>query len=623
MTLDWREDIEARFSEGSTRAAAWRDFGQRVRRDRALGDLLFGNRLLLTLSPEARAAVLPRPLRVSLLTSWTSDFLDPLLRADFAIDGIDAALHRSHFNQFRQEILNPASSLYQFSPEVTVVAFRLEDVFPSRLAQLSRADEALDSAFADEFAHFVLGLIDAWRLHSKGGALLLADLLPPWGGWSPLSPSQGWEGRVARLNERLEGLAGERPGVYVFGLARLAAERGRERWVDPRLLHTARIPVGREHWPALSDALVRHAKACRGLGAKCLVTDLDGTLWGGVLGEDGPAGLQLGEGWPGSLYRDVQSHLLDLAGAGVVLAVSSKNRGEDVASILASHPGMILRDHHFAAVRADWREKTENLREIAQEISLGLDQIVFIDDNPVEIARVQSAIPEITCLRIETPPVRFAEQLRSLRLFDRFTVTEEDRGRGEFYAREKQRRELKAGASTLDEFFKGLGQRLTVFENHAPHLARIAQLSQRTNQFNMTTIRLSEDDAFRLLGSSDHILLTASLTDRLGDSGIVGYAQVRRTADTWLIENLLMSCRVLGRGVEQNLVEEIALRAMRAGASVLTAEYVGTAKNAPFADFYHRCGFVAVEEGPRRFFRREPSQHGETPGQVEVIAHES
>jgi FkbH-like protein len=247
---------------------------------------------------------------------------------------------------------------------------------------------------------------------------------------------------------------------------------------------------------------------------------------------------------------------------------------------------------------------------------------VFVDDNPVEIARIHAAHPALPCIQVERPPLHFVEQLAALRLFDRLTVTAEDRSRGDFYQRERERRELKAGAATIEEFFAGLAQRLTVFESHAPHVARIAQLTQRTNQFNMTTLRLGEDEVQRMMVDADYLLVTAALIDRLGDSGIVGYLQVRKSPGGWFIENFLLSCRVLGRGVEQALIDFVSARAAASGVTELAAAYARTVKNTPFADFYMRSGFeVAGEDGERRIFRCDPTRRPPGVHPMEIIVH--
>lgn len=619
MTGLERADLEARLRVAGQATDALLELQERLRSNRTLTEFLFGHRLLSGAPPdllrEGRQSV-----RVALLGSFTTDFLLPLLRADLFVEGLACEFYSSGFGQFRQELLNRESDLYSFGADATFVLFRLEDVFPTQVAEFSALDQAGRAAFAHDVVALYEILVLAWQERGRG-ALLLSDQAVPFGLWAPLSSTGGgWPEFVADLNARLAQLCSPRPGVYRFGWRDLGARCGEQAFSDPRLLYAAGIPVAREHWLSLSDACVRHVKAVLGLQVKCIVLDLDNTLWGGVLGEDGAPALQLGATWPGSVYRDFQAFLLGLHSAGFVLAIASKNNQEEVLAVLREHRQMLLREGHFAAIRANWNEKAINLREISEEIGLSVNHMLFIDDNPVEVAKVRAALPEVLCHRPSIPPVDFRAKLSALRCFDRLVVTAEDRERGDYYVRERERRELRQRVPSLEEFYASLAQRLRVYENYVPHIARIAQLTQRTNQFNMTTIRLSEEDVARLMADPQHLLITAELSDRLGDSGVVAMVQVSCGPETWHIENFLMSCRVLGRGAEDAIIDHVAGRAAAAGVRVLTAAYEPTAKNTPFSDFYARSGFEAADDPtPPGRYRCDPLRRDRRANHVEVV----
>lgn len=614
-----RADLEARMQDPEQTSDALFELQERLRSHRTLSEFLFAHRLLSGVAPsvlgEGRQSI-----RVALLGSFTADFLVPLLRTDLFIEDLACDLYVSGFDQFRQELLNPVSGLHSFGPEVTFAFFRLEDVFRAQVAEFYTLDQAGRDSFVRDVLTLYENLALAWRERGRG-VLLLADQSIPDSAWLPLSPgSSGWPELVTEINRRLGRLCSAHPGVYRFGWGELRSRCGAEAFSDPRLLYTASIPVAREHWLCLADACVRHIKAALGLQVKCVVLDLDNTLWGGVLGEDGTAGLQLGPTWPGSAYRDFQAYLAGLHAAGFVLALASKNNLDDVGAVLRDHPQMLLRERHFAAIRANWNEKAENIREISEEIGLSLDQMLFIDDNPLEIAKIRAALPQVACHQVSVPPLDFRRRLAALRCFDRLEVTTEDRERGDYYVRERERRELRRRAPSLEEFYASLEQRLTIRENHTPHVARMAQLSRRTNQFNMTTLRLSEDDVARLITDSHHLLVTGELSDRLGDSGVVAMVQVLCGTETWHIENFLMSCRVLGRGAEEALVDHVAGRAAAAGAQLLTAAYEPTAKNEPFSDFYARTGFEAADDSvPPRRYRCDPLRRERRANHMEIF----
>jgi FkbH-like protein len=244
----------------------------------------------------------------------------------------------------------------------------------------------------------------------------------------------------------------------------------------------------------------------------------------------------------------------------------------------------------------------------------------------VEIEKVKAVHPQIRCLQIESPPLRFAEQLASLRCLGKLAVTDQDRQRTRQYLGDRQRRELQAAVPSVDDFLKGLAQRMTVYGNHAPHRARIAELTQRTNQFNMTTLRLTESEVEERLRRPDYLVLTIELADRFGDQGIVACIQIRRGEATWVVENFLMSCRVLGRALEQNLVDYVIDKARVEGIDTILAGYAATKKNAPFADFYVKNGFAETEPGSHgvafeKLFLRRVADHRPRPRLLEIVDH--
>ena len=526
-----------------------------------------------------------RQVKLAMLTSYTTDFILPLLQVDLRLSQIRSDVYKPHFNQFRQEILNPNSGLYREKPDITIVAFNLEDVIP--------IFESNRSEMETEILELCDSLIHNFRQFAPGQSqLFIQNWIPPLHSYDPLVRTDSAIGTfIERLNSKLNTLVRQMPGVHVIDYARAAAQCGLDRWVDPRTYYTARIPVAREHWPALSQCYAAYIRAALGMDLKCIVLDLDNTLWGGVLGEDGPDGIHLGESYPGIAFRRFQQYLLGLYDHGYILAISSKNNEEDVLQVLSTHPAMVLRERHFAAIKANWQEKAQNIRDISKEINISIDHMLFVDDNPVEIEKVRLALPGITCLQIESPPLNFTVQFGGLRCFGKLLITEEDRLRGQQYFDDRQRREFKQSVEAIDDFYCSLAQHMTIHSNYESHASRIAQLTQRTNQFNMTTIRLTEADVARMMADPEYLLLTADLSDRFGDSGTIAFVQIRRGKQVWRIENFLMSCRVLGRTVEETLLNYIFERAAAEGVATIEAAYLPTKKNAPFAQFYPSRGF--------------------------------
>ena len=577
-----------------------------AREHRTLKDIYHAHRLLAAVDDSEAGWI--RSLKVALLTSYTTDFIIPLLQTELAISDIRCELYQPGFNQFRQEILNGGSGLYEFQPDVSIVAFGLEDLIPEAVAKFSVLSDAERRSLRDELLGLCESLVESYSRSTGSSTLFMQNLVVPFATFDPLRrDDRGIDAFIADVNNGLQQIAARNPNAYVIDYARLVATRGSACWTDPRTYYTARLPVSQENWLAMAEMYGKYIRGALNMDVKCLVLDLDNTLWGGVLGEDGPEGIAIGETYPGNVFRRFQEYLLALFAGGYILAISSKNDHDDVIDVLQGHPGMILREEHFAAIKANWKTKEENIREISREIGITVDQMLFIDDSPVEIAKVSAAIPGIRFLHLQSPPLNFSKQIDDARCISKLTLTEEDRERGKQYSEERKRREVKAKMSSVDDFYRDLKQRLTIHLDHEPHRARITQLSQRTNQFNMTTLRLSDSDVSRMLSSSDYLLLTADLEDRFGSSGTVVYAQIRKLERSWVIESFLMSCRVLGRGVEDSVMDFVFAEAKKARVESVFATYIPTKKNAPFADFYRRCGFEAVEagrSGEKRFGRK-------------------
>jgi FkbH-like protein len=603
MDVPAKRNLVERIADQATFAQAYADLREHLSNRREVTNFHFGYKVLSTLPSDIQHQAFHQQLKLALLTSYTNDFLIPLLQTDLMLEGLACEVYTPHYNQFRQEILNASSGFYAFRPDVTIVAFELDDMFPDSFANFAR----LTTLERDEFSRQIQSLYEslAQSFHENMAAsgrscLFLQNQGHPFQAYDPLTvTNESLSTFVRRINRDLERLPKKFPNVYLLDYAKLIDQYGRQHWSDPRLYYSARIPVAQNNWLNLSDAYVRYIKAALNLDIKCIVLDLDNTLWGGILGEDGIDNIQLGESYPGSVFRKFQQYLLSLHADGYILAIASKNNWDDVSDVLRSHRSMVLKQEHFAAMKVNWREKADNIRELSEEIGISVDHMLFVDDNPVELCKVKSALPAINCVQLGTPPLNFPTQLGRLRCFAKLAITEEDKRRGEMYLRDRQRRDLRQNASSLDDFYRSLGQRLMIHVNSKKHLSRIVQLTQRTNQFNMTTTRLTERAAEELLSRPDYLLITAELTDRFGDNGVVAYAQIRRLDRAWCIDNLVMSCRVLGRMVEETLLDHLIQMAKCEGVDSVEASFVMTRKNAPFADFYIRNGFTQIENGAK------------------------
>jgi FkbH-like protein len=323
---------------------------------------------------------------------------------------------------------------------------------------------------------------------------------------------------------------------------------------------------------------------------------LDNTLWGGVIGEDGMAGIKLGIEYPGAAYRNVQRAMLDLYARGILLAVASKNNPTDAMQVLEQHPAMLLRPSHFAALRVNWNDKVQSLREIAAELNIGIDAVAFIDDNPAERQWVQGQLPEVTVIDLPDDPASFAAALRDCPVFERTSVSSEDRERGRYYAEQRLRTELEQTATTREDFLRSLQMEVRIELVKPETVGRVAQLTQKTNQFNLTTRRYSEQQVSEMASQDDWHVYTAQVLDRFGDNGLVGVAITHRQGDVCEVDTFLLSCRVIGRTVETSLLVTVAEQASSEGAAKLVGQFLPTKKNAPAKDFYPSHGLVCTSE---------------------------
>ena len=321
---------------------------------------------------------------------------------------------------------------------------------------------------------------------------------------------------------------------------------------------------------------------------KCIVLDLDNTLWGGIVGEDGLNGIKLGLSPPGSYFVAFQQALIDLYNQGIILAVNSKNNFNDIMAVISTHPNMILKEHHFAALRINWDDKVKNLRELAQELNIGLDSMVFLDDDPVNRLLVRTILPEVEVPDLPEDPKQFVKFLQSLPYFRIEVVTDEDKMRGSFYVTERLRKEHEKKFTLPKDFLKSLETEVHSYLDDPVCAPRLAQLTAKTNQFNTNKQPMSEDEIRRYVADPKYAVFHAEAKDRFGNHGIIAFALVNKIEQKWIIESLLVSCRVLGRGIEEAFLESIRKSAMHHGAEWLEIVFSPTAKNQPAKNFVEK-----------------------------------
>ncbi|HEX8985236.1 MAG TPA: HAD-IIIC family phosphatase [Bryobacteraceae bacterium] len=528
--------------------------------------------------------------RVAILANHTFA-IETVLAVECARRGLGAVFYQAGYDQYRQELLEGRAGLDAFAPDAVLVSLDLESAFPGISTRCGASDAWPATA---EWIAALRAALDAFRARSAAPAFLLDFIPPPAGTAAPLDAGSArslldW---TVELNAALRGMACALDAVYVIGAAGLAAASGFTDWRDARMWYLARAGINPKKFPLLASHIARCFAASRRPAAKCLVLDLDNTLWGGILGDAGPEGILCADtDYPANAYADFQRAALALRSRGILLAVASKNDQALVEEAFRQRAGMPLRHEHISAWEVHWEPKPESLRRIAARLNIALDSLVFLDDNPDEIDLVRRTLPEVRAYQMPDRPERFAAFLARLEDFDQLRISEEDLRRAGMYEIRRKQSEIAAAATDLESFYRSLETVVTPEPASPANLERISQLIAKTNQFNLTTRRHDRAAlSARLREGAELWAFRAS--DVHGDHGIVAVALLDFASGACRIDTLILSCRVIGRTIETAILHFLEERAVSRGHAAIHGEYRPTAKNGPCRDLYAQHGFV-------------------------------
>jgi FkbH-like protein len=397
---------------------------------------------------------------------------------------------------------------------------------------------------------------------------------------------------VRRLNSEIKNLFTQHQNAYFIPMDIILERLGEERFYDYRYWHIGKAPYSREALNEIACEAFKHIRALKGLNKKCLVLDCDNTLWGGIIGEDSIENIKIGKSYPGSMYYEFQQAILDLHNRGVILCLCSKNNENDVWEVFEKHPDMILKKEHISASRINWNDKATNIRELAEELNIGLESMIFVDDSEFETNWVNENINEVEviCLNKNDAPY-YARKINALGAFDTLSITAEDRKRGKMYKAEVQRKNLSESSTTLEDYYCSLNMEITIGKGDSFSIPRISQLTQKTNQFNLTTKRYSEAEIKSFCDSENYDVFHLKLVDKFGDSGIVGVAIIKYNNNEAEFDSFILSCRVLGRGVETAFINFCCEKTFERKILKINGIYIPTKKNGQTANFYEKSGF--------------------------------
>ena len=525
--------------------------------------------------------------RIAVLGALTTDFIARAIAVAAVQEGVLPVVYQAPYGSYVQEVLDPSSGLHKFSPDLVVLAPDWRDVVDDLPigADAATATAAVCDKI-DLFRHL-------WeRIGALGCRIIQHTLVPPpraWGGMAERLASASPTNQIRAINDGL--LAAGRGRVTWVDMERLAGEVGTRNFAPDRFFHTARLGMENRHLPRYLPAFRAAWRLAFGRAKKVLALDLDNTLWGGVIGDDGVEGIRLGPASPaGEAFVEWQTYVRALRERGIVLAVCSKN-DPAIAATGFDHPASVLKRDDFAAFECSWNDKVQGLRSIARTLNVGLDSLVFCDDNPAECALVRHELPEVAVVELGTDPTRFIDLLDGPHWLELSDYTPEDLGRGAMYA--ARARALEAAEATPDvgAFLRGLRMTGRLWRPGEPDIARVAQLEMKTNQFNLTTRRYTEAQLRTFLAREDAVVLAFALADRFGDHGLTSTLIALREGDALRVDSWLMSCRIFSRTAEPFILRGLLAIAAERGAARIVGEYIPTARNGVVADLWQRLGF--------------------------------
>lgn len=593
---DHRASIKANLESGAVQAARQ---GARLllQEQPSLINFKFMRQLVDLLPPGAPGL---KPYKVALVSSFSIEFIHDSLIAYGFVNGLRIEIYQPGFGLINQVMLDPGSALYTFAPDVTILAIEGEDWLPEVYTAFMDAEASATDlgAVVARFRQQLAALVTSFRA-ATSSPLLVHNLPQPRlrrAGIADQHLPNGQARLVADLNRAIAEVLADVVDMHMVDYASLVSHFGVQHWYDSRMRLYAKAPIANGMLGNLALEYMRYFRALSGLTKKCLVLDLDNTLWGGVVGEDGAEGIQLGANYPGSAFVEFQRVVLDLYRRGVILAIASKNNPADVDAVFINHKFMLLRKEYFAEVQIHWEPKSESLKRIAKQLSIGLEHMVFADDNPAECEQVRRELPMLTVIHLPSRPELYADALCAEGLFDTLALSDEDRRRGQLYQQRAQAQTMLSASSNLEDYYRDLAMELTIARVDQVSLARAAQLTQKTNQFNLTTIRYSEAELAKRVADPDWIAITVGVRDRFGDNGIVGVMMARADGVGLDIDTFLLSCRVIGRAVESAMLAHLCDAAQARGLKKLYGKVVPTDKNVPSRDLFDKHGFSKQSE---------------------------
>lgn len=532
--------------------------------------------------------------RVALLGDNATQFLAQAIRGLGVLSHFQMQVFDADYDQIYLQAFDDNSELYKFKPHAIIIFMCWQKLYE----KYHRIDAGNAALFATNMAEEIQR-VHNW-IHDRCDASLLQFTFPTendmvFGNYG-LKVVQSYVFQVNKLNLLLMEEAAVTPYLKLIDINAIRSQLSEEEFYDPKVYCNAKLAVSMRAVPMLAKGVLDVLKPIKGDMKKCIIFDLDNTIWGGTIGDDGLENIELGELGIGYAYSELQCWLKELKKRGIILCVCSKNNENIAKEPFLNHPDMILHMEDIAMFVANWEDKASNIRYIQRTLNIGMDSIVFLDDNPFERNLVRTIIPEITVPELPSDPALYCTYLRSLNLFETSVWSQNDEMRTEQYRAEANRRKLQEDYTNYDEYLNRLEMRGTVKTFEKYFYPRIAQLTQRSNQFNLRTVRYTEAEIEKIANDKRYLTFQFTLEDRFGDHGLVGVVILEDRGECAFVDTWLMSCRVLKRGMEEYIVNAVMEAAADAGFAYVEGEYIPTSKNVMVCDIYEKFGFTSISE---------------------------
>jgi FkbH-like protein len=535
-----------------------------------------------------------KPVKIAILSSFTVNGLSETINVMCSEEKIDCMTYNAPYNQYAQEILNVNSQLYNFNPDITFLLLDTRSILGELFFDPYSISSDKRNEFIEKKSSELLKLLTFFSEHSKS-ILVTSNLQIPF--YSPYGIYEnktdfGFKEMIDIFNKIITKYTKNNTHQFIFDINSFTSKFGEINVFNHKQYFSGDLKIALSYIPSLAYDFLGFIKPLLGKNKKCIVLDLDDTLWGGIIGEDGFDGIKLGPTPPGNSFVEFQKYLLSLHKRGIILAINSKNNFEDAMKVIREHPYMILKEDHFASTQINWNDKVSNIKKIASELNIGLDSLIFVDDDIVNREFMKNSLPQVQTIDLSENPSDNILIMQNLNDLNILKITEEDKIRGKIYFEQGKRNVLFEETSDLDDFLKELNIQINIKRADSFSIPRISQLTLKTNQFNLTTKRYQEKNIDELTIDENFFVGYVDVKDKFGNNGVTGVFIIEKNDDVWILDTFLMSCRVMGRQIEYSVMSYILNMAKQNKVKKIYADYIQTKKNQPCSSFLSNCGFI-------------------------------